>query len=234
MNNNLDQQLVYAVLPAAGSGTRMGSDKPKVLLPLGETTILEKALSVFLSEKRVHKLIVLAPKGYLSDFQSLIFDERVSIVEGGSSREESVRIGIDLLKDLGASDKDYVLIHDAARCFLDQDLLTRVINTVFQKQAVTTAIRQSDSLKRVKDLTVQESVDRSELWAIQTPQAFRVDLIQKAHATRASLEGSTTEATDDSVLIEPVHPVTIVEGSTLNFKITTPSDYELAKLLSLR
>ncbi len=213
---------IVALVPAAGSGKRLGADVPKVLLPLGEQTIIEKTVQT-LSESGVFSaIVVIAPKEYLDQFSKLNLSQ-ASVIAGGESRSESVRCGLRFLQNSGLA-PDFVLIHDGARCFVDQTLILNCIDAAINYGAVTAAVPVSDSLKEIdQQQVVSRSIARDYVCAVQTPQVFSWQLIIAAHKDNA-------EGTDDASLVERLHQVKVVKGDERNTKITTKYDYELAKL----
>ena len=147
-------------------------------------------------------------------------------VAGGRERQDSVAAGLRALP----ADIEYVVIHDGARPFATTALVERVLSEARRHGAALAAVPVHDTIKRVSpDLFLDGTVDRRSLWLAQTPQAFSVGLLREAHA-RAHEAG--LEATDDAALVEALgHPVRVVPGSRLNFKITTREDLALARLL---
>lgn len=148
-----------------------------------------------------------------------MFTKVSAIVGGGTTRQESVYNGLCAVSD----GSDVVLIHDGARPFIDDDLIARCISGVVDFDACAAAVPVKDTIKRV-DCSgfVMETPNREELWAVQTPQAFRFGLVMKAH--RQALKDGFT-GTDDAMLVERLGvPLKLVQGSYSNFKITTPED----------
>ena len=220
---------VVAVVPAAGKGSRIGSEVPKPLLPLGETSIVQRTLSKVIAVQAVQEVLLVVPGSARSLFVDALrgFD-RVTLIPGGATRQESVAHALGHIeRELAPDDATFVLIHDAARPFVSTELLERAIRQAYTSDAVTAAIPQVDSLKRVTaERVVDETVSREAIWAVQTPQVFRYTLLARAHASAAQ------SATDDAALVEALHPVTVVEGARDNFKITTAEDYALARKLA--
>ena len=154
----------------------------------------------------------------------------IECIEGGASRQETVFLALKYLSLL-APRPDYVLVHDAARPFLNSTLLDKVIQAVVEREACTLAVPVSDTVKRRSEDTLGDTVDRSELVLIQTPQAARYDWLLEAHL-KAREQG--LNLTDDSAILQLAgHPVYIVEGSPFNLKLTNPGDLDLFRALSL-
>ncbi len=207
----------YSVLiVAAGSGTRMnlGFNKVYAVMKNGKT-ILETTISVFKKDPDCNEIIVVTDR---EDFEKYIGKrEHVTIVSGGSTRQESVSNGLAKVTN------DYVFIHDGARPFVDQDSLDRLKGALQVNRAALLAVACKDTIKVTKDGYVSHTPDRSALIAAQTPQAFAKDLILSCMEL-AKKEGFT--GTDDCSLVERFsnEKIAVVEGSYANIKITTKED----------
>lgn len=224
---------VGVIVTAAGSGARLGAAVPKALVTVGERTLLEHAVARALSV--ADELVVTAPESHLEHVRTLVnplveqseqrdVETILSVVRGGASRQDSVNAGLAALGDV-----DLVLVHDAARAFAPAALFRDVVAALRGGYgAVIPALPVVDTIKRADaDRRVTGTVDRSELWAVQTPQGFRRDLLRRAHA-----EGAGTEATDDAALVEALgEPVQLIPGHEDAFKVTTPRDLALAEAL---
>ncbi len=200
---------VCAVVVAAGRGERFGALKQ--FLPLGEHTVA--ATSVRVARCVASEVILVVPEGYDGNGEGA--DRTVT---GGATRSESVR---NALVTIG--DADIVVIHDAARPFASEILFHAVVDAVVDGVAgAVPALELSDTVKRVQrgsSWRIIETLDRSELVTVQTPQAFRFDDLQRAHAQHGA-------ATDDAALLEVLGAVVLaVPGETSNIKITTPDDW---------
>jgi len=201
------------VIVAAGEGQRFGG--PKAFLDLEGASLLERAASPFASFR--DRVAVLRredlPRARLPGWK---------LVAGGARRRDSVANGI------GALDPrtEVVLVHDAARPLVSAALIERLLAAVAVHPAVVPAVPVSDTVKRVRGDTVVETLDRSSLVAIQTPQAFRVDLLRRA------LLRDAVDATDEAALVERLpEPVRTVAGDPLNLKVTTTQDLDLLRAL---
>ncbi len=218
---------VSALIPAAGSGERLGMG-PKALVALNGKTLLERAISAFIGS--ADEIIVALPESHLG----MALPDGVKRVLGGSSRQESVQ---NLLE---ASTGEIVLIHDAARPFLALEIVRATLEAAREVGAATVALPASDTLVLETEISVPGEraghrpaptwgtlLDRTKVHAIQTPQGFRRELILDAHR-RAKLEGVT--ATDDAGLVARLGlPVALVTGDPRLFKVTRPGDYALAE-----
>ncbi len=216
------------VIPAAGQGKRMGAGKNKLLLELEGVPVLIYTLKVFEADERCSGIILAVNEQDKKEFDSLLkkygIKKIVSIVPGGSERQYSIYNGIKVLQGNGI-----VLVHDGARPFIDKDQIQSLVLAAEKYGASVLAVPVKDTVKKVKEQKVIETVERSSLWAIQTPQAFRVPLLRKAYelAEEAGFLG-----TDDASLVEQIgHDVIIVEGNYDNIKITTPEDLFFAETI---
>ena len=220
---------IHVIIPAAGSGSRMGASLPKLLLELAGAPIIVRTLRSVLQLKNIAQIIVTAPKEYVSTYRELLTPESglITVVCGGKTRQESVRIALaEISRKIIHPEKELVLIHDGARCFVTKKILEDAVMGGEKYKAVTVAVPVIDSIKRVNnDGVAIESLQRSELWIIQTPQVFTFSLINNAHHSNESI------ATDDASLVEKFHPVYMVEGDRCNIKVTTPFDLKIAKAL---
>lgn len=218
----------WAVLPAAGIGSRMGSETPKQYLQLGGVTLLEHSLRALLDCIEITAVAVaLNSRDSRAGTLSMLRDSRVLCVEGGAQRSDSVLAGLDALAGRGTED-DWVLVHDAARpCLQTEDirsLITRVcdrgIGGILAEPIVDT-VKQAG-----EDGLVSRTLDRSLLWRAQTPQMFRLGELRQAllDAARKKLP-----VTDEASAMELAgFPVQLVPGSPRNLKVTVPADLQLA------
>lgn len=217
------------IIPAAGQGKRMGAGHNKLLLELGEVPIFIHTLKVFEEDKECEGIILAISPCDEEQFNSLIADYCItkitSIVYGGKERQHSVYNGVRAAKQEGI-----VLVHDGARPFINKELINTLVNAADQKGAAIVAVPVKDTIKKVKDNDeVAETIERSGLWAVQTPQAFRISLLLEAHK---KAEEEQYIGTDDASLVERMNrPVTIVEGSYDNIKLTTLEDLFFAEAI---
>ena len=206
----------------------MGNILPKQFLLLAGRPVFLHALDRIARCPAVDEIVVVAPRGQEDRLRSLMPEESskpVRIVPGGENRQESVRLGLEAVSE----DSEMILIHDAVRPCVETDRIEALIDVVRESGAAVLAVPVKDTLKRVESGRIVETVDRGNLWQVQTPQGFRADWIRMAH-DRACEEGWT--ATDDAALVEHLgHPVRGVLGDPRNIKITTPEDLVLAEKL---
>ena len=221
---------VLAIVPGAGASTRMGGAGSKALLRVGGRVVIERTVSTLVACTKIKKLIVAAPANELGQFKDALARFEIEIIEGGATRQESVWRALQHAEKFKPSPDWLTLIHDAARCFVSTALIESCIEEALKYEAVTAAVRVSDTLKRVDRFErVSAGVDRTDTWALQTPQVFRYPLILGAH--QAAVARGESNATDDSSLVEGICPTRIVEGSRWNIKLTYPEDFEMAKNL---
>lgn len=216
------------LIPAAGLGTRLGTPGPKALLDLcGEPMIvhtLRRFAPLGLAETAV---IVVYPEheaALSAACQAAFPTARFRFVHGGAERQESVARGLDALD----ADTEIVAVHDAARPFVPAAAVQAALETAAAGGAATVAIPSADTILVGDDAGyLVDTPDRSRLWACQTPQVFRVEVLRAAHA-HALAAGAT--ATDDATLAQRAgYPVRLVPGSALNFKVTVAADADLAR-----
>ena len=217
---------VVVVIVAAGQGTRMGGNHNKLLLPLGTRTILEFSLELFLKHSGIRKIFLTVAAQDRHVFEKIIPKE-VVLVEGGKRRQDSVHKA--LLRVLQEKPvPELVLVHDGARPFCRAEIIDRVLDAALENGAAIPVIPLVDTIRRVtKEKT--EVVDRSKLFAVQTPQGFLFE--QLLHASMQATANKWT-ITDDASMVEKAGGrITTVEGDPQNLKITTPADLELADWL---
>ena len=209
------------IIPAAGQGKRMGAGKNKLLLELDGKPVFIYTLMVFEDDELCSGIILAINEQEEQEIKSLLnhygIKKVIGLVRGGKERQDSVYNGVKSLTGDGI-----VLVHDAARPFIDSEQIHELVSVAEQSGASILAVPVKDTVKKAKDKKVVETVERSSLWAIQTPQAFRMPLLRHAHEM-AMKEGFL--GTDDASLVERLgHDVIIIEGSYDNIKLTTPED----------
>ena len=217
------------VIPAAGQGKRMNAGKNKQFIELKSIPVIIHTLRVFEHDPKCSGIILVINKDEQPIFEEMIqtykIKKVVSLIQGGSERQYSVYNGLQAVKAT-----DIVLVHDGARPFLKQKHVHELVNVAAEKGAAVLAVPVKDTIKRAsRELYVEETVERSSLWAIQTPQAFHVSLLQEAHelAKKENFLG-----TDEASLVERIpKQVYIVNGDYLNIKLTTPDDLVFAEAI---
>lgn len=215
---------VSAILVAGGTGTRMQADMSKQYLQLEHKPIARHSFDVLLAMPEVMQMIVVCNPLYRKHF---LLEKRVDFALPGERRQDSVYNGLQLV----SNDADLVCIHDSVRPLITEPLVRRVLEAAAQHGAATAGMPLKFTVKEtVKGSSLVASTpDRSLLWEIQTPQVIRPDLLKQGFS-KARAEG--LNVTDDVSLVELLgHPVTIIEGSYANLKITTHEDLAIAKSL---
>lgn len=215
-----------AILVAAGRGERMGAGRPKAFRDLAGEPLLLKAARVFERAPSVGAIVAVVPSDEVEAARDLLapLQKLRAVVAGGSRRQDSVREG---LKQAPEGFDGVVLVHDAARPFVDVPLVEAVLGAAGESGAALPVLGLVDTVKRVRDGRVLETLDRSELGAAQTPQGFRFRLLVEAYEA-AFRDGITL--TDEAMAVERLGVrVTAVPGSARNRKITTPEDLAWAE-----
>lgn len=219
----------YAVVPAAGVGSRMAATQPKQYLPLLGKTVLEHTLTKLLSEPRLAKIIVaVAAQDDFWQSLAVLNHPRIEVIEGGRQRSHSVLKGLQHLATFCQAD-DWVLVHDVARpCIHPRDIQKLMADLSQDAVGGILAVPVSDTIKQVETAgSIVSTVDRSTLWQAQTPQMFRYQLLLGA-LSNALDQGLTI--TDEASAIELAGLVArVVESSGANIKITRPEDLSLAE-----
>ncbi|RSK25522.1 2-C-methyl-D-erythritol 4-phosphate cytidylyltransferase [Bacillus sp. HMF5848] len=214
----------HVIIPAAGQGTRMKAGKNKQFILLNDKPVIIHTLSIFEKADNCAGVIIVCNKAEKQQIQDLIIEYNITkvkaIVSGGKERQNSVWNGLKALQDI--TNSTLVLVHDGARPFVTQSMLNNLVQVAERNGAATVAVPVKDTIKRVKDHAVIETLERSSLWAIQTPQAFHMPLLFSAHQ---QAEDTNYVGTDDASLVEKLgQAVKIVEGDYRNIKLTTPED----------
>jgi 2-C-methyl-D-erythritol 4-phosphate cytidylyltransferase len=220
---------VGVVIVAGGSGTRVGGDELKQFRWIAGKPMLLHSLQAFMAHPRVIAVVCVLPQRYAGDPPPWIFQcdiERLMVSVGGRTRTESVANGLDDLVD----EARIVLVHDAARPFVDDATIDRVITQAEQGTAAIAALPVVDTLKQVDEGGhVAGTADRDHLWRAQTPQGFPREMIVHAHR---EAKARRLTATDDAALCEALgYPVVVVPGSERAMKITTEADFQRAEAL---
>ena len=222
---------VNAVVVAAGKGERMAASLPKPFLPIAGAPLFIHTIQSLIRSSLIKKIVLVIAADRESLCRQLLEQHGpcpipLTLVHGGSERQDSVRLGLAALEP----DCDIVVIHDAARPFISAEIIDHSIAIAAEYGGALVAVPARDTIKRVdKQQIVIGTVPRQDLWLAQTPQTFRVEVIREAHS-RAVASGIT--ATDDAALLEWAGgQIKIVSGDIRNFKITTPEDLRLAETL---
>jgi len=221
---------VYLLIPAAGMGRRMGSDRNKLLLTLLGKPLLAWTLLAAEAARDISWIGIMGQVADQADFKAILaqmsLSKPVQLIPGGETRQESVYNGLQALP--AAAER--VLIHDGARCLATPQLLDRCATVLLDCLGLIAAVPVKDTIKVVNETgIIQDTPDRRQLWAAQTPQGFDVQLLKQCHSQGRSLGW---EVTDDAALFERCGlPVRIVEGEETNLKVTTPVDLAIAEFI---
>ncbi len=220
-------QVVKAVILAGGSSQRLKTAVPKQLLKINNKPLLAYTLEVFQRCKAVNSIILIVHRKYIRKFRNLIKSYRLKKIEqlviGGRTRQQSVFNALRAIGDCG-----YVVIHDGARPFVTEKNILEAIKAVKTFKAVTCAVKATDTIVETKAAFIGTILPRNKLWHIQTPQAFKFDLLFKAHQ-KARSENIFNSSDDAQLLLGLKKRVKLIEGSYENIKITTKPDLLLCE-----
>jgi len=220
-----------AIVVAAGKGTRLGGARPKQFLELRGVPVIIHTLRQFERCQEINEVITVLPAEDTAGFESLTkqFELKKAgrIVAGGATRAQSVRNGLNAIDDA-----DIVAVHDGVRPFVTPEEIDRVVAAARENGAAVLTSPVADTIKRVQDGRIIETVSRAELRRALTPQCFRFSILKRAYDTLDELESSGIEITDDSFLVEKLGvAITSIDGSPGNLKITSAGDLVQAEAL---
>lgn len=230
----MEKRRVFAIIPAAGRGDRMGADRNKQFLELGGVPILARTLQIFEKSHLIDDIVIVTNASEKQIIQNLCKEYNITkctgIATGGVTRQDSVRNALSLLSGSMPGNDGLVLIHDGARPFVSEEVIKRCIDGLKYHHACGAGVRVKDTIKQVReDGRIMNTPPRKELWAIQTPQAFLFSLIEKLH-NRAFAD--SLSFTDDCAVAEYYGiSVYMVEGEYQNIKITTQEDLLYGEVL---
>ncbi|NMB74905.1 MAG: 2-C-methyl-D-erythritol 4-phosphate cytidylyltransferase [Myxococcales bacterium] len=220
-----------AIVLAGGEGSRMGGGQPKQFTLLGEKPILAHALSRFEQADCVDGLLLVSHPTWIETARHLAIREGyrklMAIIPGGPTRQASSRAGLEFLS---RHEVERVLIHDSARPLVSPEVIQEVTRRLSEAEVVTAAVPVADTMVRAADGAVRELVEREGLYAVQTPQGFRMSLIREAHE-RALADGIRDAGDDVQLALRLGRRPLIVDGGRFNIKITFAEDLELARRL---
>jgi len=215
----------FALVLAAGRGVRFGGTLPKQYLPLGGSSVLRHAVSAFAGHLRIDGVLVtIRPEDRDVYDRALAGLDLLPPVAGGTERQDSVRLGLEALRP---HRPERVLVHDGARPFPDVAMIDRVLDALDRAPAAIPGLPLGDTIKRATGETITETVDRTGLWRVQTPQGFRFEAILEAHRKAAGRALTDDAAVAEAAGIAPL----IVAGSEANLKVTTTDDLAAAERL---
>ena len=222
---------VFAIIPAAGSGTRIGGDIKKQFLPLKGKPIIVHTLQQFEHCPDIDEVALALPESAMSEMEIIVERYRLhkvsKMVLGGVKRQDSVH---NVLNKLALKESDIVLVHDGVRPFIETKRISHLLKVCKEYDAAILAVQPKDTIRRsTGGGFFDQTLDRTALWLIQTPQAFRAKLLVKAFEIAKK---DKFYSTDEAALVERLGvKIRIVEGSYDNIKITTPEDLELGLLI---
>ena len=217
-----------AIIAAAGTGSRMASDRPKQFLQLAGTPIIFHTLAPFEQCDSIDEVIVVLPAEEAAAFLAFVGKRGIRkmsrVVPGGTTRADSVKRGLLAIR---AATAGIVAVHDGVRPFVTVEEIDSVVAAAETDGAAILVTAVTDTIKQVGDNSVEKTLDRAELRRALTPQCFRYELLRKAYE---QADVNDPSLTDESALVEKIGvPVTTIEGSSRNIKITTPDDLLIAE-----
>ena len=216
------------VIVAAGTGSRMKKDINKQFIKLNNKEIVAHTIDKFYNSENIDDIVVVIREDEEEYFNKNIKEKygftNIKVAHGGNERQDSVFNGIKMLK----KECEVVLIHDGARPFVTDDIIRRSINKANEHNAIVVGVKVKDTIKVVSDNgNIVDTPNRSYLWAVQTPQVFKYDIITKAYEDAYN---NNYYGTDDAMLVERIgYNVRMIEGSYNNIKITTQEDLEFGE-----
>ena len=221
---------VHLLIPAAGMGTRMNSDRNKLLLTLLDRPLIAWTLRAAEASRTISWIGAIGQPADWEEFRAIIasvsLTKPIDLIVGGATRQESVYNGLQALPETA----ERVLIHDGARCLATPELFDRCAEALQDCPGAIAAVPVKDTIKVVDSTgTIERTPDRRQLWAAQTPQGFAVQLLKQCHEKGRQLGW---QVTDDAALFEKCGlPVRVVEGEETNLKLTTPVDLAIAEFI---
>ena len=220
-----------AIIVAGGKGTRFGGHRPKQFLEINGTPIIVHTLRQFEHAQKIDRVVVAVPAEEVNAFRSVVEEsnlEKVSqVVAGGDTRAQSVKYGLASIEAA-----HLVAVHDAVRPLVTPEEIDQVVLAANNSGAAILVAPVSDTIKEVDHNRIVKTLPRAQLRRALTPQCFRFDILKRAYADLEEIESLRIEVTDDSFLVERLGvPITIVEGSARNIKITTAEDLKLVEEL---
>ena len=219
----------YAIIPSGGIGKRIDSSLPKQYIQINGKELIAYTLEIFQKCNQIDEIIIPAQREYFELLNSIKskygIDKLTNIVEGGNERQDSV---FNALQSISAEDDDLIIVHDAARPLLPHQVLLDAIENAKKFGSIIVAIRAKDTLVK-GNIFVEDYIDRNEVFYVQTPQIFKYKILYESMilASKGNFVGL-----DESILVHKTsNKIKIVEGSTINFKVTTESDLDLFRLI---
>lgn len=223
---------MVAVVLGGGAGTRFGAARPKQLLTLAGKTLVEHCVAAFASAPGIDEVLLVMGPGFTDEAAELVGGQVRAVIEGGAGRADSVRNALAYLSARYDPDSTGVLFHDAARPLVDQRMIADCVAALGQHDAIGTAVPSADTIVVARDGVMSHVPPRETLLRCQTPQCFRLSVINKAHELAAK-DPAFVPTDDCGVVLRylPEVPVHVVAGSERNIKITYPADLAIAEAL---
>jgi 2-C-methyl-D-erythritol 4-phosphate cytidylyltransferase len=226
----MNSEKVVAIVPAAGSGIRMGTPVRKQFISVRNRPILSWTLLALHRIHWIHRIILIVPESQIPFTQTEILNNNLfhkvsHVVAGGAERQDSVYSGLREIRN----GEEWILVHDGVRPFIREESVREVLKKAYHTGAATLAVPVQETLKRVSSLRVISTEDRQHFWLIQTPQIFKKSVLMEAYA-KALNDGFY--GTDDATLVERAGTaVFVAQGDNYNLKITSPEDLKIAEQL---
>ncbi len=224
--------MIYAIIAAGGIGSRMGSNMPKQYIKVGGKEIIRHTAEKFSAISRIDKVIILCPEDWVSFTKSLFTDEKITVISGGTTRNDTLMKAIDFIEATdGLSEETLLVTHDAVRPFVTAEIIENNIDALIKYGATGTAIPATDTIFESRDKEVISTVpDRSKLFQAQTPQCFGALKLRELYN---SLSDSEKEILTDACKIYTIkgYDVHLVKGHVSNIKITYPYDLIVAEAI---
>lgn len=213
-----------AIILAAGSGKRSGLEFNKILYEINGKKIIDYSLNFFQNALDCTQIILVAAKGEIDSFSRMFQNQKIEVVVGGETRQESVRLALDYVNN------DYVLIHDGARPFIPKDGVKKLLLGLEENDSATLGVKAKDTIQEIEGNRIVRTLDRDRLILTQTPQGFMKDKLVRAHNLALKHE---FVGTDDTVLLDEFLKIKalFVEGDYRNIKFTTIEDIEFLEVV---
>jgi len=224
---------IYVIILAGGHGMRAGRETPKQFLNINGTPVIIHTLDKFSNTNfQITNIIIAAPEEYIEHTEKIIkkfgIKKIIKLIKGGDTRQGS---SYNALTCMEFNDNDILLFHDAARPFIDTEIIDKCIKEAGEHGATGVYIKATDTIARIDNCFVQQIPDRSKLFYTQTPQAFQYKIIKEAHEL-ALLKGVHDTTDDVQLVLDAGYKVRMIDGSPANIKITSPFDLELAEFIA--
>ncbi len=225
---NQQKKFVSAVVAAGGSGTRMGAEKNKLFLNLCDIPVLAHTLLALEKSADIDEIVIPAREEDIGEILSLVQEYKIkkvtAVVKGGSHRAASVKAALEKVSEMA----DFIAVHDGARPLISQNTIKNTIEAAKKHKAAACGVHPKCTLKRAdRNGFIAETIDRNEVYEIQTPQVFQKELLFSAYNCAEEI---LEKATDDCSLVERLgEKIFITEGAYRNIKVTTPEDILIAE-----